>query len=109
MSATSQVLFIGIGGQVVAIDPATGTEIWRRKLKSQTYVTVAFDGHSLFAGCGGELYGLDPATGEIRWHNKLPRLGTGLISFGGTAESVLSASHQIAATAATLTAVTAAS
>lgn len=108
MSANPNVLFLGIGGHAVAIDPATGTEIWRRKLKSQTYVTIAYDGHTLFAGCEGELFGLDPATGEIRWHNKLPKLGTGLISFGGTADPTVSASHQIAATAASLAAVTAA-
>lgn len=32
-------LIIGIGGHVVAIDPATGNEVWRSELRGN-YVTV---------------------------------------------------------------------
>lgn len=104
MSATSNFLFLGIGGYAVALDRRTGEERWRQKLKSQSYVTIAFDGHSLFAACAGELFCLDPATGEPRWHNKLPGLGTGLIAFGGAAEPVLEAAREEAARAAAMAA-----
>lgn len=77
-------LFIGVGGHVVAIDRTTGTEIWRRKLKSSMFCTVHFDGQYVYAGAQGELFCLDPATGEVRWHNKLPRTGTGIVSFDAT-------------------------
>jgi len=100
MNVTHRYLFIGLGGQVVALDRATGTEIWCRGLKSRTYVTISFDGHSLFAGCGGELFCLDPATGELRWHNKLPGLGRGLISFGGATEPILAGAAEEEAAAA---------
>jgi outer membrane protein assembly factor BamB len=76
-------LYLGVGGHVVALDRATGTELWRRKLKSAMFVTVAFDGRDLFASASGEVFCLDPATGEVRWHNRLPRLGHGVVAFAG--------------------------
>jgi outer membrane protein assembly factor BamB len=96
MSSPRNHLYLGIGGYAVAVDRSTGEEIWRRKLKSQTYVTLYCDGDSLYAGCAGELFCLDPATGELRWHNKLPRLGQGLICFSGANESILSSGTEAA-------------
>ncbi len=100
MAATLTYLFIGIGGHAIALDRATGTEIWRQRLGSKTYVTISFDGRSVFAGCNGEIFCLDPATGEPRWHNQLPGLGTGLISFGGATEPILAAEMEEVAAAA---------
>ena len=76
-------LFIGIGGHVAAIDRATGTELWRRKLRSAaSFTTIHYDGTYLFAATSGHLYCLDPATGEPLWHNNLPGLGYSVVSFG---------------------------
>ena len=76
-------LFIGVGGHVVAIDIATGQELWRTRLKRGTFVTVLRVGPRVVAGANGELFCLDAASGEILWHNRLPGLGWGLIAMGG--------------------------
>jgi len=73
-------LFIGIGGKVLALDRATGREIWRTDLISSDFVNLTVDGGDLYAAAEGELYCLDPATGQIRWHNRLKGLGRGLIA-----------------------------
>jgi outer membrane protein assembly factor BamB len=90
-------VFLGIGGHAVALDRATGTELWRRKLKMGQFTTVLFDGHSLLAAGGGEVFCIDPSTGEVLWHNKLPRLGHGVISFGGDTTAVAAAAARQAA------------
>ena len=101
MSKSSGSLFIGIGGHVVAIDRARGTEIWRTKLKASSYVTICQSGAKLYAGANGTLFCLDPATGNILWKNGLKGLGLGIIAFGGSDEIVsgaaLIASEQAAA------------
>ena len=102
------VLYIGIGGHAVAIDPATGTELWRTKLKVTSFVTVQAAGSIVFAGAGGELFGLDAASGGILWRNKLKGLGTGLIAFtsGSGAVSAAGAQAQEAAMAGATAAAT---
>jgi outer membrane protein assembly factor BamB len=74
-------LVVGIGSHAVAIDPVSGTEIWRTRLKSASFVTVLASGDRVFCGAGGELFCLDSASGEILWRNKLKGLGMGLVSF----------------------------
>jgi outer membrane protein assembly factor BamB len=91
MGTGTQQLVIGIGGHVVAVDPATGGEIWRTKVKRGEFVTVAPAGSVVFACAGGELFCLDAAGGQILWHNKLKGLGTGLISFAGSEVAVSAA------------------
>lgn len=85
--AKSEPLFIGVGGHVVAIDAATGAELWRTKLKSNSIVTILAVGARVFAGAGGELFCLDPRNGGIFWHNKLKGLGLGLVAFGSNLEA----------------------
>jgi outer membrane protein assembly factor BamB len=99
-----QVLVIGIGGNVVAIDPASGTEIWRTKVNRSEFVTVEPAGSVVFAGAGGELFCLDATRGEILWHNKLKGLGTGLISFAGSEVTVSAAQLAARRRAATIAA-----
>jgi outer membrane protein assembly factor BamB len=96
-------LFIGVGGHAVAIDRATGTELWRRKLKTTSFCTVHFDGQYLFAGASGQLFCLDPATGEIRWRNELPRLGMGIVAFEASALEVIASAKAARAAAAAAT------
>ncbi len=70
-------LFIGVGGHAVALDPASGEEIWRTKLKTSSVATVAIVGGALYGAANGELFRLDPATGAILWKNRLKGLGMG--------------------------------
>ena len=100
MTRQSSVLFTGIGGQVVALDTASGTELWRTKLKGSQLVTISHDGDRVFAGVQGELFCLDAANGEVLWHNKLKGLGVGIICFSGSSDSVEAAATAAASSAA---------
>ncbi len=78
-------MYVGIKHHVIAIDRATGTELWRVKLqgmrmRAHDFVGLHLDGDDLFATCNGELFCLDPAAGAVRWHNQLTGLGTGVVS-----------------------------
>ncbi len=73
-------LFIGIKGTVLAIDRATGQEIWRANLKGGDFVNLVLEENGLYAATHGELFCLDAATGNIRWHNPLKGLGWGLVT-----------------------------
>jgi outer membrane protein assembly factor BamB len=106
--AKTDVLYIGIGGHAAAIDAATGSELWRTKLKTAPFVTVQQAGGRLCAGAGGELFCLDVATGQVLWRNRLKGLGTGLIAFTCGSEAASAAALQaqeaaVAASAATCT------
>lgn len=97
-------LYIGLGGHLVAIDRATGAEIWRTKLRSSSFVTISVEPDAVYAGANGELYCVDPATGAIRWHNRLKGLGMSVVAFGGsnvTSPAAAAAAHAAAASAAT--------
>jgi outer membrane protein assembly factor BamB len=74
---------IGVGSHVVAVDPMSGDEAWRTKLKTSGFVTVSVSGNRVLAGAGGELFCLDRSTGEMIWRNKLKGLGLGVIAFPG--------------------------
>lgn len=86
MSPTTQALYVGIRGVVVAIDRATGHELWRTSVKGADFVNVAVQDGDLFAAARGELYRLDPSSGEILWHNPLKGLGWGLVSIAGSGQ-----------------------
>jgi hypothetical protein len=103
--------YIGVGGHVVAIHPGTGEEIWRRKLRASSFVTVQVSGDAVLAGAAGELFCLDAVTGTIRWRNRLKGLGMGLVAFGGSSEVGVAAAMAAAAaaSAAATTAATTAS
>lgn len=104
MARKPGVVFIGIGSHVVALDGGTGTEIWRRKLKSSSLVTIQVQGDTVLAGAQGEVFCLDARSGDLRWHNKLKGFGMGIVCFGTTLEA--SAAAMIAAQAAASTAAT---
>jgi outer membrane protein assembly factor BamB len=72
-------VFIGIKGTVIALDRATGEEVWRTALKGD-FVNVVLQDGDLYATASGELFCLDPASGGIRWHNGLKGLGRGLVT-----------------------------
>lgn len=58
---------IVVGGSVLALDPATGDEIWRAASEKAAYVTpMPFDG-AIVAITASRLVALDPASGTRRW------------------------------------------
>jgi outer membrane protein assembly factor BamB len=75
---TSELVFVGIGRSAVALNRATGAQVWETGLKGYDFVNVVLDGESVFATCCGEIYCLDPLTGKVLWHNPLKGFGTGL-------------------------------
>ncbi|HVO48174.1 MAG TPA: PQQ-binding-like beta-propeller repeat protein [Steroidobacteraceae bacterium] len=94
-------LFLGVGGHVVALDPATGQELWRTKLKASSVTTIWSAGQRIYAGSQGEVFCLDAAVGHILWHNKLKGLGQGVVAFPGSeAEAAAAAAAAQAAVAA---------
>ena len=79
-------LFIGIRGYVMAVDRATGQDIWSTSLKGADFVNVVLDGDGLYAASKGRLYRLDPATGRILWENELTGRGWGMVSIAQSAD-----------------------
>jgi outer membrane protein assembly factor BamB len=75
---TSDLVFIGIKGSVVALSRASGEQKWATSLRNADFVNVLLQDEAVFAACYGEIYCLDPYTGEIRWHNPLKGFGVGL-------------------------------
>jgi outer membrane protein assembly factor BamB len=78
-------LFIGVKGTVIALDRATGQELWRSDLKGSDFVNVAIEDGDIYATTKGELFCLDPASGHVRWHNELKGMGRGLITIASAA------------------------
>ena len=75
---TSDLIFIGIRGSVVALDRATGRQVWATHLKGWSFVNVVVEAGRVLASCYGEIFCLDPLTGNALWHNSLKGFGTGL-------------------------------
>ncbi len=75
---TSALVFIGIKGSLVALDRATGQQVWATHLKGSDFVNVVVQDSAVLASCHGEIFCLDPLTGIGMWHNPLKGFGTGL-------------------------------
>ena len=75
---TSELVFVGIGRSVVALNRATGEQVWATRLKGYDFVNVVLEGGRIFATCWGEISCLDALTGDVLWHNPLKGFGTGL-------------------------------
>ena len=75
---TTDLVFIGIKGSVVALDRATGQQVWATHLKGADFVNVLQEGGVVLASCCGEVFCLDPFTGNALWHNPLKGFGRGL-------------------------------
>ena len=84
----AKVIYLGIKGSVVAVDSASGQQLWATPLKGCDFVNVVLDGDNLYAATRGEIFCLDPKTGAGRWHNPLKGFGMGFVSV--TAEGVAS-------------------
>ena len=75
---SSELVFVGIKGSVVALNRATGQQVWVTHLKGRDFVNVTIQQGMLLASCSGEIFCLDPPTGKALWHNPLKGFGTGL-------------------------------
>ena len=71
-------MFIGIKGSVVALDRATGQQVWATHFKGSYFVNVVLQDGAVLATCSGEIFCLDPLTGNTLWHNPLKGFGRGL-------------------------------
>lgn len=69
-------IFVGSNGRVVALDRATGREVWRNNLPWTGYsiVTLLVAYGKLFVGTNGKLLALRQKDGQIMWTNDLPGL-----------------------------------
>lgn len=84
---TSDLVFIGIQGSVVALNRATGEQVWATHLKGSDFVNVVVEVGRVFATAYGELFCLDPLTGNALWHNRLKSFGTGLATIATEANA----------------------
>ena len=75
---TSDLVFIGIKGSAVALDRATGQQVWATHLKGSDFVNVLLEDRAILASCCGEIFCLNALTGKGLWHNPLKGFGTGL-------------------------------
>jgi outer membrane protein assembly factor BamB len=73
-------IFIGIHGDVIALDRGTGEQLWKTNLKGGDFVNVLLDGDRVLAATKGEIFCLDAATGQVLWHNELPGAGWGVVT-----------------------------
>jgi len=74
---SSELVFVGIKGSVVALNRATGQQVWATRLKGSDFVNVTLQQGILLASCCGEIFCLDPLTGKALWHNPLKGFGPG--------------------------------
>lgn len=111
---TAELTYVGIKGSVMALDRATGEQVWATHLKGYDFVNVVLDAGRVFATCCGEIFCLEPLTGEVLWHNRLKGYGTGLATIateagaGCGATAVLAEKQRRNQAAATTAATTAA-
>jgi outer membrane protein assembly factor BamB len=80
----SNVIYIGVRDSVLALDRATGAEVWRTKLKGD-FVNVVLDQGELYATTQGEVFRVDPVSGQVVWNNTLKGLGMGLVTVASAA------------------------
>ena len=81
---TEQLIFVGIKGSVVALDRATGQQVWATHLKGYDFVNVLVEKDAILASCRGEIFCLEPLTGRGIWHNPLKGFGMGLTTIATT-------------------------
>jgi outer membrane protein assembly factor BamB len=75
---TRDLIYVGIRGSVVALNRATGAQVWATHLKGSDFVNVVLDEDRLLAITHGEIFCLDPVQGNSLWHNPLKGFGLGL-------------------------------
>jgi hypothetical protein len=81
MSRNREILYVGTGRFVAAVDAKTGEEIWRTKLPHAmgNIVTIILKDGRLYVGHAGRAYGLNLQDGTIMWENGLAGMGLGAV------------------------------
>jgi len=79
----SKVIYLGVKGCAMALDSASGQQLWTTSLKGSDFVNIVLEGGNLYATTRGEIFCLDPNSGSILWHNPLTGFGLGLVSIAG--------------------------
>jgi outer membrane protein assembly factor BamB len=104
-----ELLFVGSGRWVTALDRFSGRPVWRRKLPRffGGLVTLSASEGELYVGRGGYVYCLDGHTGEVMWERGVGSAGaTVLMTMPGlpadqqAAAAMFSAQQQAASTGA---------
>lgn len=113
MPETHDLLFIGSGRTVAALDRLTGKTVWRIKLPRLfgSPLTLMTHGSELYAGRGGYVYCIDQRNGTILWERGVNSSG-GMVfmtSNGGSASAQAAAGHVVAQQQAATTAAVVAS
>lgn len=91
-TAQRRLVYVGIQGQVVALDHATGTIVWSAELRrGSSFVPVFHESGRVFATSGGEITCLDAANGKLIWHNRLKGYGIGHAMIAGAPDPVVAA------------------
>jgi len=67
MAENPNILLIGIAGNIVAIDAATGKEIWRNPVGGTDVVVWHVDGDVVYAAAGSSVVCLNQSTGIKLW------------------------------------------
>jgi outer membrane protein assembly factor BamB len=81
MKTKKEMVFVGLNGQVVALDRDSGRVRWKwQSPKGGGYMTLLPDRDRLVVSAGGYIYCLDPATGKQIWNNPLTGFGCGVAS-----------------------------
>ncbi|MGW2776729.1 serine/threonine-protein kinase [Streptomyces olivaceoviridis] len=62
------------GSRLAGLDPATGRQVWQRRLPAGTTVRYAGD-TALLASADGTVTGVDGSTGTTRWRSAVPGQG----------------------------------
>ena len=93
---TSDLVFIGIKGSVVALNRTTGKQVWVTHLKGSDFVNIVVQNETVLASCYGEIFCLDPLTGNVLWHNPLKGFGIGLATIAGEREPGLTNASALA-------------
>ncbi len=79
-------IYLGVNGNVFALDRATGESIWCTHLAEPgintdvDLVNLFVDGDLLIATTAGMAFAMDAGTGTPRWRNDLPGQGTGWVT-----------------------------
>jgi outer membrane protein assembly factor BamB len=103
---TSDLIFIGIKGSVVALYRDTGQQAWITRLRGGDFVNVVLERDKVLATAAGEIFCLDAVGGRVLWHNPLKGFGRGLATIatednpGSGSTAVLSEKHRRDAAAA---------
>jgi len=73
-------IFLGVHGEVIALDRTTGQPASHAKPTGAPLVNLVLAHARIIATTKGKAFCLDAATGQLLWRNDLPGLGLGLVS-----------------------------